>query len=67
MMEFAPAVFLLSVSGCYLLAKRLRHQLYTVVSAVDDIPNLREALPDAEKWDGTAVICGGRYFSGVPP
>lgn len=58
-MEIASAVFLLSISGCYLLARRLRQNLYDVVTGDNDIPNLRQALPDTDKLDGTAVICGG--------
>lgn len=57
-MEVASAVFLLSVSSCYLFARRLRQNLHVVVTGDDDIPYLREALPD--KLDGTAVVCGGR-------
>lgn len=61
MLPEAAAVLLLSVSSsCYLLAKRLRKSLHTVVTGVDDIPYLGQGLPDAEKLDATAVICGGR-------
>lgn len=41
----------------YVLARRVRKNLYAVVTGIDDIPYLGQAL---EKLDGTAVICGGR-------
>jgi hypothetical protein len=60
MLLAASAIFLLVVFSCYLLVRRLRQHLHALVTAIDDIPYLGQALPDTEKVDGTVVVCGGR-------
>ena len=60
MLEVVSAGLILFVSVCYFLARRLRQTLHAITTGDDDIPNLRQARPDTEKLNGTAVICGGR-------